>query len=44
MAVRGEGPVVGEKIGECCCGILNFFSPDIDLLGLLVALRGVGGG
>lgn len=33
MAVRGEGPVVGEKIGEWACGILSRCRPDIDLLG-----------
>lgn len=33
IAVRGDGPVVGEKMGEYCCGILNLCSPDIDLFG-----------
>jgi len=26
MAVLGDGPVPGEKIGECCCGILSRLS------------------
>jgi len=26
IAVLGDGPVTGEKIGECCCGILSLFS------------------
>lgn len=45
IAVRGDGPVVGEKTGECCCGILNLCRFDIvDLLEVLLALCGVGGG
>lgn len=42
MAVLGDGPVPGEKIGECCCGILSRLSDA--LLCWLGALRGVGGG
>ena len=39
MAVRGDGPVVGEKIGECCGGILSLCRFDIvDLRDVLFAL------
>lgn len=41
--VLGEGPVVGENIGECLWGILSLLSPDTDLLWPDVALWGVGG-
>lgn len=38
-AVRGEGPVVGEKMGECCWGILSLCRLDIvDRLDELFAL------
>lgn len=42
MAVLGEGPLPGEKMGECCCGILSLLR-DARLC-WLEALRGVGGG
>lgn len=46
MAVRGEAAApVGEKAGECTCGMRRRLRPeDMRRVELLVALRGVGGG